>query len=1019
METVTETSGIIAKAMERPKALDVAELAHLVSLRDEESIRAVRAAAYSLKCRHSGHLVSMRGIIEIGNVCAKDCLYCGIRCSNANLVRYRLTADDIERMARSNAEMGYASLVLQGGEIEGEANTAFIEECLRRIAPLDLGVTLSLGEQTEEVYARWKAAGAARYLLRIESSDPSIYARIHPQGHSWERRVECLRALRRQGYQVGTGVMSALPGQTPEDLARDIIFFGEIDADMIGMGPYIPHPDTPLAAVAPEMSAEERLRIGLNMIAATRLYLHDVNIAATTALQALADDGRERGILAGANVMMPNVTDTEYRRSYQLYAGKPCLDENASKCRRCLDLRLAAIGERVNYGQRGDSPHFVSRLARVSRTVALAVALLVGPLAAGAQTVRFRETRKAPPPERMEANVEVCGDMSRLVRVDVARLTGDKPPPTYSGDLIGPYDGFRWYVSRHYAITSDMDDAAVRDALALLELAWPQYGRIFGWRPAGCSRMAVVLASCREVLEACMRRDSVFAPLRGGLTQEGLACSYLYAGTPYQSRYILLHEATHLYQYCLSGDTRGVFGFLREGVADYLSSHIYEPSSRTLSVNVLDRAPIHNHLEAGLEEWRQRGRPSFSTLVSDPSPSRGVSVLLVAYLRHTPSLELKWRLLCERIVRDAPQEDAAKATLSVIESLYGPVASHDAGFRTWMESLSPTFTIVERDFDQDGDGSFVALPVISSAARLRINDAAALLDALASTSAPPFSVKMEPRGGSDTSAGFSGAGISFSMSNTWSGACVFTATDGNAADAREVPSAYMRGFDKPFDIAIAREGDEAAVRGSDAKGRELFAPFRFGAGGVARRSAVELFAQGAEARFHLPHLARDRAKDWRPPRFLQGMVAPPSRAGVGARWITSWRVAGPFKSAEDAAHASDGAFTATYAHVPTEISPPLLKLCEVFGEAADGAHAVLEASVDCDADEVADLVLGVSDGVEVLVNGERAGEPFHGRREWREANVRVGGIHLRKGANIITLRLAHADSVWLVSAHLE
>ena len=155
--------------------------------------------------------------------------------------------------------------------------------------------------------------------------------------------------------------MCGLPGQSVEDLARDIVFFGEMDVDMIGMGPYIPHPDTPLSYRAPAETAAERLERGLDMIAATRLYLHDVNIAATTALQALAHDGRERGILAGANVMMPNITDTDYRRRYQLYAGKPCLDENAAMCRGCLERRLAAIGEKVNYGNRGDSPHYFKR----------------------------------------------------------------------------------------------------------------------------------------------------------------------------------------------------------------------------------------------------------------------------------------------------------------------------------------------------------------------------------------------------------------------------------------------------------------------------------------------------------------------------------------------------------------------------------------------------------------------------------------------------------------------------------
>ena len=352
---------IVKKALSGPRALSVEELAELVSLVDEGATREVRAAAYELKCRHCGKTVSMRGLIEIGNVCAKDCLYCGIRKSNATLSRYRLTADEIERMARVSALQNYGSLVLQGGEIEGEAHTAFIEDCLRRIAPLNLGVTLSLGEQTEEVFRRWKDAGAARYLLRIETSNPTLYGRLHPADHSWGRRVECLRALRRCGYQVGTGVMSALPWQTPEDLARDIVFFGDIDADMIGMGPYIPHPDTPLAAEAADWSAETALRLGLNMIAAARLALRDVNIAAATALQALDPLGREKGLLAGANVVMPNVTDVKYRAQYKLYAGKPCLDENAGLCRGCLQRRIESIGETVLWGVPGDSAHFFAR----------------------------------------------------------------------------------------------------------------------------------------------------------------------------------------------------------------------------------------------------------------------------------------------------------------------------------------------------------------------------------------------------------------------------------------------------------------------------------------------------------------------------------------------------------------------------------------------------------------------------------------------------------------------------------
>jgi biotin synthase len=172
--------------------------------------------------------------------------------------------------------------------------------------------------------------------------------------------MECIRVLKRLGYQTGSGVMIGLPWQTLDDLADDIIFYGNIDLDMIGMGPYLPHHDTPLGkdiALTPEYAARQ-LKLGLKMIAVTRLYLHDVNIAATTALQALDERGREQGLLAGANVMMPNATDTEYRRSYQLYENKPCLDENSRKCRNCLNWRVIAIGEKIAWGVRGDSPHF-------------------------------------------------------------------------------------------------------------------------------------------------------------------------------------------------------------------------------------------------------------------------------------------------------------------------------------------------------------------------------------------------------------------------------------------------------------------------------------------------------------------------------------------------------------------------------------------------------------------------------------------------------------------------------------
>jgi biotin synthase len=349
---------LLRRAESAPRALSHEELTRLFSLDGPDERRRVREAAYRVKLRHAGRTVSVRALVEAGNVCSKDCFYCGIRRSNADVRRYRLTVDEIERLAAGVHARGWSSLVLQSGEIASEEQTRFVETCLRRLSRFGLGVTLSLGEQTEETYRRWKEAGAARYLLRVETSNPRLYAALHPADHSWERRVACLDALRRCGYQVGTGVMGALPGQTAEDLARDVAFFALKDVDMIGMGPYIPHPGTPLAASAPPLTADARLETGLDMIAAARLYLHDVNIASTTALRTLAPDGRERGLLAGANVVMLNVTDAEHRARYRLYEGKGETDDPPE----AFERALAAIGERPGYAVRGDSPHFFARV---------------------------------------------------------------------------------------------------------------------------------------------------------------------------------------------------------------------------------------------------------------------------------------------------------------------------------------------------------------------------------------------------------------------------------------------------------------------------------------------------------------------------------------------------------------------------------------------------------------------------------------------------------------------------------
>ena len=338
----------------------------IAALREEdpETVKSLFRRAYEEKVRHFGQTVHLRGLIEFSNVCVKNCLYCGIRRSNAQVERYTMTKEEVLECARFCQTAGYGSVVLQSGERFDPGFVDFVEDIVRSVKEVsggELGVTLSCGEQPSEVYARWFTAGAHRYLLRIETSDRDLYGRLHPADHSYDARVQCLRALKEVGYQVGTGVMIGLPEQSAEQLADDILFFRKMDVDMIGMGPFILHSDTPMADSLPDFEKKEQFTLGLKMIALTRLCLKDVNIAAATALQALDPVGREKGVLAGANIIMPNVTPASYRRRYQLYEGKPCLDEEPSACGGCLAVRLQAVGENVAMGQWGDSPHFKTR----------------------------------------------------------------------------------------------------------------------------------------------------------------------------------------------------------------------------------------------------------------------------------------------------------------------------------------------------------------------------------------------------------------------------------------------------------------------------------------------------------------------------------------------------------------------------------------------------------------------------------------------------------------------------------
>ena len=308
------------KALVAPKNLNEDELAKMLASTDEGLWREIFAAAREVKAKCGKTEVLPRGLIECSNICAKNCLYCGIRKGNAKVPRYLIPDEEVAACIDEARRRGYPAVAFQAGEIEGEANTAYYERHIAMCRGLE--VTLSLGEQTEEVYRRWKDAGAMRYLIRIETSNRELYAKIHPAECSFERRVECIRTLKRLGYVTGSGVMIGLPGQTIDDLAHDIVFYGDENLDMVGMGPYVAHPDSLMPDSRYQLPTTN-YQLSLRMIALTRLYLWNVNIVAATALEALdPENGRRRGIEAGANVIMTNLTPAKFRVGYDLYPGK-------------------------------------------------------------------------------------------------------------------------------------------------------------------------------------------------------------------------------------------------------------------------------------------------------------------------------------------------------------------------------------------------------------------------------------------------------------------------------------------------------------------------------------------------------------------------------------------------------------------------------------------------------------------------------------------------------------------------
>jgi biotin synthase len=319
------------------------------------------AEANAVKISTIGNKVYLRGLIEFSNICSKNCYYCGIRRENKSVNRYELTDKDVLTTVDFAWKNRYGSIVLQSGEQQSARFTQRITHLLHKIKAYtnnEIGITLSCGEQTAATYKEWFDAGAHRYLLRIETSNKEFYYKLHPNDakHSFDARLNAIKQLCDEGYRVGTGVMIGLPFQTIEHLADDLLFFKAMNIDMVGMGPYLEHSQTPLYQYRHLLlSPEKRLELALKMVATLRLLMPDINIAATTALQVLHPEGREMAVLAGANIIMPNMTLPEFRTDYLIYEHKPGVTDDAALSKSKLEENLCAAGVTIGYGEWGDS----------------------------------------------------------------------------------------------------------------------------------------------------------------------------------------------------------------------------------------------------------------------------------------------------------------------------------------------------------------------------------------------------------------------------------------------------------------------------------------------------------------------------------------------------------------------------------------------------------------------------------------------------------------------------------------
>lgn len=330
-------------------SLSAEEYCFLLDNRTKDDEEYIKNLAVSVRKKIYGNSVYVRGLIEISNICKNDCYYCGIRKGNKNCDRYRLTHEQILECAKEGYSLGFRTFVLQGGE-----DPFFSDDVLCKIigdiknAFPDCAITLSMGERSEKSYKMLHDAGADRYLLRHETADEEHYKKLHPPEMSYENRMNCLKELRDIGYQVGAGFMVGSPFQTNKELAEDLKFIELFRPDMCGIGPFIPHKDTPFAS-----KKAGTLEDTCFLLSLIRLIYPNILLPATTALGTIHPQGREMGILSGANVVMPNLSPVSVRKKYELYDNKICTGEESAECKNCLQMRMKSVGYEI-VTDRGD-----------------------------------------------------------------------------------------------------------------------------------------------------------------------------------------------------------------------------------------------------------------------------------------------------------------------------------------------------------------------------------------------------------------------------------------------------------------------------------------------------------------------------------------------------------------------------------------------------------------------------------------------------------------------------------------